>query len=381
MANLALNVEILGEFKKLTSATQGAAGDLQGLNGKISSFSSMAKKAFGAIGIGLSFDALVRGLGEATKAAIEDRKGQELLAVALRNTVGANDSVIASVEKSISTWQYQTAVADDELRPTFQKLVQATGNVEEANRLMTIALDASAGSGKALDAVAQAMARSVNGSDTALVKLLPSVKDSKTPIEDLAKAFAGAAEAAAEQDPYQRFGIIMGELEERIGAQLLPVLDDFSAWLTSAEGQAAIQTMTDYIGRMGDEFQNMYGDVKEVVTILDEGLKNVGVSGGMADVLDWFERIGGIMGNLNGLGLAKNIVLALGGKWTPADLIGEKNASGLLSAPTPINPGKPLTGGANKGGVTVNINRGVVTGSDIQATLDKYAKSRGITNK
>jgi hypothetical protein len=381
--SMILNVEILGEFRKLTQATEGAAKDLQGLNGKIGGFSSSAKKLLGGLAAGFSFSALVNGLETVTKAAIEDRKSQELLAVALRNTVGANDTVIASVEKSISAWQYQTAVADDELRPAYQKLVMATGDVEKANGLMAIALDTSAGSGKGLDQVAQAMAKSIAGSDTALIKLLPSVKDSKTPIEDLAKAFAGAAEASANQDPYQRFQIVLGELQEQIGTQLLPVLDDFSAWLTSEEGQAGLAAFNAGIKQMGDYFGDMYTDTKEVIGILDQGLKNIGLSDGMGDVLTWLERVQAIMSNINVWGLLKNVVLALGGKWKPADLLGQSNVNAINSLfPAPNqNAGRPMTGGVNRGGVTVNINQGTMTGSDIQRLIDKYGQSVGVPQR
>ncbi len=157
--SLVLNVEILGEFKKLTSASKGAQSELQGLNKRISGFASSAGKAFASIGVGLSFALVARELTEATKAAIEDRKSQELLAVALRNTIKATDAQIDSVEESIKQMSLQSAIADDELRPAFQKLAIATGDISEANRLMAIALDASAATGKSLDQVTQAMAR------------------------------------------------------------------------------------------------------------------------------------------------------------------------------------------------------------------------------
>lgn len=244
MANLNLSVEILGEFRNLTKATTGSQKELNTLNNKISGFSSSAKKAFASIGVGLSFAFIARELGDAAEAAIEDQKSQALLATQLKATTGANDAQIASVEKSISKWQTAAGVADDVLRPAYATLVRNTGDVTKANELMAVALDVSAGSGKSLDAVALALSKSFNGNDAALVKLLPSVKGMKDPLTELARQFDGAAAAAANNDPINRMNIIFGEMQEKVGVALLPVLEDFSAWLASPGGTEFLEVIS-----------------------------------------------------------------------------------------------------------------------------------------
>ena len=245
MSNLTLSVEILGEFRKLTAATKGAESQLQTMGKKAATISKGINRAFAGIGIGLSFTLLAREVGEATKAAVEDRKSQELLALAMRNTAGASNDQIAAAEKAINKFQFSTSIADDKLRPAYQKLFLATGDVTKANDLLAIALDTSASTGKDLDTVSQAMAKSLAGSDGALAKLIPSVKDSKTPIEDMGKAFEGAAIQASKQDPYQNMQTIFGDIQEKIGTALLPVLDDFAAWMSSPPGQAQLQEIAD----------------------------------------------------------------------------------------------------------------------------------------
>jgi hypothetical protein len=245
--SLILNVEILGEFKKLTAATQGAQGSLNGLNKKATSISKSMTKAFAAIGIGLSFRVLANELEEATKAAVEDRKSQELLALAMTNTGKATDATVKSAEDSIAKMQIQAGVADDKLRPAFQKLFIATGDVAQSNKLMQIALDASAATGKDLETVTQAMAKSLAGNDAALAKLIPSLKGSKNPIEEMGAAFKGASSEAANLDPYQRMQVIFGEIQEKIGTALLPVLDDLAAWLMSPPGQKQLQEIADVV--------------------------------------------------------------------------------------------------------------------------------------
>ena len=243
--SLVLNVEILGEFKKLTQATKGAAGDLDGMGAKASKISKGIGKAFAAIGIGLSFKVLANELEEATKAAIEDRKSQELLALAMLNTGKATEKSVAAAEQSIAKMQIQAGIADDRLRPAYQKLFIATGDVTRSNELMQIALDASAATGKDLDTVTQAMAKSLAGNDAALAKLIPSLKDSKDPITEMGNAFKGASTEAANLDPYQRMQIIFGEIQEKLGTALLPILDDFAAWMSSPPGQKQLKEIAD----------------------------------------------------------------------------------------------------------------------------------------
>lgn len=243
--SLILNVEILGEFKKLTAATQGAQGSLNGLNKKATAISRSMTKAFAAIGIGLSFRVLTNELEQMTKAAIEDRKSMDLLSLAMINTGKATDETVNSAEDAIAKMQIQAGVADDKLRPAYQKLFIATKDVTKSNDLLQIALDASAATGKDLETVTQAMAKSLAGNDAALAKLIPSLKGSKNPIDDMAAAFKGAASEAANVDPYQRMQIVFGEIQERIGTALLPVLDDFAAWMSSPPGQKQLKEIAD----------------------------------------------------------------------------------------------------------------------------------------
>lgn len=227
---LALNVEILGEFKNLTKATQGAEKQLSGLNKVTQGISSGMIKGLAAIGVGFSLNAISQQFQNLTKAAISDAKSQEILALAMTNTGKATQSQIAEAERLIGKMSISAAVADDDLRPAFQKLFIATGDVTRSNRFLQVALDASAGTGKDLDSVTQAMAKSLAGQDTALLKLIPSLRGANDPLAELEKTFKGAAEAAADTDPYQRMQVVMGEIEESLGYVLLPMLEKFSDW-------------------------------------------------------------------------------------------------------------------------------------------------------
>lgn len=252
--SLVLNVEILGEFKKLTEATQGSQKSLGGLEDNANKISKGINTALGAIGIGFSLNFLVDQFKESTKAAIEDQKSKVLLTKALEDNLQATEAQVNGVEAYIAKTQIATAITDDKLRPAFSKLAIATKDTNEAMRLMSIAVDVSAGTGKGLDTVVQAMTKSLAGSNAALGKLVPSVKDSIDPLGELEKMFKGAAEAAADTDPYARLQILFGEMQEQIGSALLPILEDFSKWLATPEGQEKIQSLVDGVVAIVQEF-------------------------------------------------------------------------------------------------------------------------------
>jgi len=179
-------------------------------------------------------------LGASAKAAVEDGKSQALLANQLRNTVGANDELIGSVESSIGKMQLMSSVADDEIRPAFAALVRSTGDVATATKLTSLALDVAAGTGKDLGSVSLALGKYLNGSKKSLELLVPSIKGAADPMGELTKQFDGAAEAAANADPFQRLAIIFDDMKEQIGVALLPALQEVATYLASDVGQVEL---------------------------------------------------------------------------------------------------------------------------------------------
>jgi len=209
---------------------------------------SSMKGLLGAAGLTVGLSGVVNALKESAQAAVGDVKSQALLANQLRNTVGASDAQVAAVEASIKAMQMQAAVADDDIRPAFASLVRATGDVTQATSLTSLALDVAAGTGKDLGAVSLALGKAVNGSTTSLLKLVPSIKGASNPMGELTKQFAGAAEEAANNDPFQRLTIVMGELQEQLGTYLLPTLEEFAGWLSDSSTQDSITWMIDQFG-------------------------------------------------------------------------------------------------------------------------------------
>lgn len=181
--------------------------------------------------------AAIAGLGivavDAVKAFMEDDKAAQLLATSLRNTTGATDAQIASVEKFITKTSLAAAVSDDELRPAMDKLVRGTGDVTKAQELMTLALDISAGTGKDLGAVSDALSKAFNGQlgplkklDPALASLIENGATTDEVFAALGNTFKGAASTSANtaSGKMKSFSIQMGEFKESVGAAVMPIV-------------------------------------------------------------------------------------------------------------------------------------------------------------
>ena len=225
--------------------------DDKGLKNAQKEFSSVGKKLKGVlagVGIGVGLAAAVSALKDAGKAAVVDAKSQAVLANALKNTLGANDEVIASVEDSISSWQMASGVADDSLRPAYQSLATATGSVSNANKLMQIALDLSASKQISVEKAASLLGKAFNGNTTQLTRLMPELKGSTNMLGDLEQAVKGASDAAANTDPFSRINVIFGEMQEQIGNYLIPYVRQFADYLASPTGQEQMRQLAEAIG-------------------------------------------------------------------------------------------------------------------------------------
>jgi hypothetical protein len=394
--SLVLNVEILGEFKKLTAATQGASKQLSGLQGTAQKISSSIGRAFATIGVGLGFAVITRELKEATKAAVEDAKSQGLLAKALQNTTGANQQQIGSVENAITKMSLQAAVADDQLRPAFAQLARATGDVQKSTELMELALDVSAGTGKSLDTVVRALSRAVgpDGTTGALERLAPAIKGASDPLAELERLFGGSAQKAAELDPYQRLKIAFDEISESVGVMLIPVVEEFADWLVDVlpKVQKFFEELNDPTTEMGEKWQGMINIMDLTGQKFDE-LMDI-FSGGKSEtnmVMDWITSLtaglGQILFYLGKLGQAWNAFWA--GDFAEVARISQNylkdyaafiraQNQALLPSQEVVLPGQsPFGGRAREGGIVINVNSPNMTANDIVNALNRARRADG----
>jgi hypothetical protein len=213
------------EFQKLETAGQKA----QFAIGKA------AAPAAAALGVLADF------AGDAVKAFMEDDKAAQILATSLKNTTGATDAQVASVEKFITQTSIAAAVSDDELRPALEKLVRGTGDVTKAQDLLSLALDISAGTGKDLGAVSDALSKAFNGQlgplkklDPALASLIENGATTDEVFAALAGTFKGAASTSANtaSGKMKSFSIQMDEFKESVGAAVMPIIQKLMPALT-----------------------------------------------------------------------------------------------------------------------------------------------------
>jgi predicted nucleic acid-binding Zn-ribbon protein len=211
--------------------------------------SKMGGLAVASLASAVSVGKVVQELGKAVKAAAEDQKQQDLLALAVRNNTSATDDQIVAMEKTIAKMEMQKAVADDELRPALGMLVRATGDLTQSQKLLNLALDISAGTGKDLQTITMALSKAQTGQIGALTRLgIPldaaavKSKDLGAIQRDLANRFNGASDAAANsaEGGMKKLQIAMDNMYEVVGYALLPTINDYVVVL----GELARITLT-----------------------------------------------------------------------------------------------------------------------------------------
>jgi hypothetical protein len=154
--------------------------------------------------------------------------------------VKATNAQIASSEKFISKMQLMYGIADDKLRPAFSTLARSTRDTAEAQDLLQVAMDVSAGTGKDLETVSLALAKAHNGNLGSLTRLgipldkaIIKNKDFKAALDVLTKTFNGSAKAAT--DTFSgKMAILQqnfNESKEQLGYALLPALTRVSDYI------------------------------------------------------------------------------------------------------------------------------------------------------
>ncbi len=228
-----VKVEILGDAKSVKGAAAEADGALSKLGGGLS------KVGAGAAVLGGGLAAAGFAAFNMAEAAAEDERAAAALAKTLGNVAGATSDQIAATEDWISAQGRALGVADDQLRPALDALVRGTKDVGEAQKLAGLAMDISAGTGKDLTTVSEALSKAYNGNFSALKKLDPQLASlieagasADGVFANLGRTFEGQAAAGAETAAGKLAiaKLQFGEMQEEIGAKLIPVLAALATW-------------------------------------------------------------------------------------------------------------------------------------------------------
>jgi len=227
-----LTLKLLADVDNFTKNLKGADNDVKGFGDKVTDFGKKAGLAFAAAGAAAVAYAGKLAI-DGVKSAIEDAAAQTKLAITLKNVTGATEAQIAATEDYITKTSLAFGVTDNDLRPSIERLSRATGDLQKAQELQTIAIDVAAGSGKSLEAVTNAMAKAAEGNTASLAKLgigLSSAELKTMSLDQitarLADTFEGQAAAKADTFAGQmvRLQIAFDEAKETVGVFILQAI-------------------------------------------------------------------------------------------------------------------------------------------------------------
>ena len=249
-----------------------AQKDIAKLGKRIDAFGKKATKAFAAVGVATAVMAVKIGT-DAVKAAIEENRTQAVLANTLRNVAGATDATIKKVDEYIDAQEMLSTVSDSDLRASFGRLVSISGDVTEAMRLQTVALDVAAGTTVDFNTVSRAFEKASAGNFAALKKVLPGIdaniianKDLGAALEYATTMYGGSAKAFGDAEPLKRLQIAYGRVLEALGGALLPVVIEFTEYLTKPGG--AIDAIKEFVEVNEKELQKALRDVASLLEFI-----------------------------------------------------------------------------------------------------------------
>lgn len=418
------------DFDELKRGVKGAENEVTSFGDRMGKFGKIAGAAFAAAGAAaLAYGAVL--LKQGVESAIADEAAQEKLRLTLENVTGATQDQVKAVEDQILKTSLLTGKTDDELRPSFERFVRATKDSDAALRLQKIALDVSAGSGKSLEAVTNAMAKAQEGNTTALAKLgvgLTSAELKTMSMDQITKQLANtfANQAAVQADTFSgkmaRLKVAFDEGKETVGSFVLDaitpmieivvntVIPAVQSFIDSMGGKEGLTTafnnvidtlkmifipiweglkysfdlIKDAVMKNKDEFQSLFEFLQKYVAPLLGGILKIAIQGiGQAisivinlvgNLIDGFEKvvsvIGRVVGAIRGLiDLVKNNPLVRGiGTAIDAAFGGFRAAGGSVSA------GKSYVVGENGAELFVPKSNGTIVpngaGSTINVTVN-----------
>jgi hypothetical protein len=234
-ASRTLKLSILGDVGDLVKNLKKGETATNDYKKNLEDFGKKAALAFAAVASAATAFAV-----SSIKNALADEAAQRKLEETLRATTTANEAQIKSVGDWIDTTAIAIGVTDDNLRPAFARLVRSTNDVEEAQKLVNLALDISAATGKPLEAVANALGKAYDGNAASLGRLglgldatILKGGDTDAIFQTLTTTFGNFAENEAEstEAQFRRVGIAVDEAKESIGAALLPIVERLAFFL------------------------------------------------------------------------------------------------------------------------------------------------------
>ena len=291
MANI--NIDIAAEFTG-ANAFKKAEASTDKLSKGVKDLAKTLGLTFGASQV-LAF------AKASVKAAAADEKAQKQLALALKN-VGLGRDVAAS-EAFIQKLQSEFGVIDDKLRPAYQTLAVATGDTAQSQKLLQIALDISASTGRDLASVTAAISKAYLGNNTALGKLGVGIskadlkaKSFDDIMQQLSTTFKGAATQSANtfQGSMDKLAVATANVQEIIGKGIIDSLKILSEDTSVDDLAKSMQDLATYTADVVRGLALVAAEFKKIpgLDLLLPQLKYAILPKPFFDIIDIFRQAG-----------------------------------------------------------------------------------------
>jgi hypothetical protein len=288
-----VKIQFDADLDGLKKGTASADKEVAGFADKVGEF---GKKAAAAFAVAAAAAAAYAGklAIDGVKAALDDEKAQRILALTLENTTAATNAQIAAVEDYILQTALATGVTDDQLRPAFARLVRSTKDVEEAQKVLNLALDIASATGKPLETITASLAKAYDGNTNALGRLglgldqsVIKSKDFNLVFESLRGSFSGFAanEAQTFQGRIDRLNVAFDEVKETIGFALLPIFEKLLNFVIETVFPV-FKRFSDSLGGSGDgllaRFTDIYNFIRDFLEPIFDAVRGAFVKIGDA---------------------------------------------------------------------------------------------------
>jgi hypothetical protein len=263
-----VKIQFDADLDGLKKGTASADKEVAGFADKVGEFGKKAAAAFAVAAAAAAAYASKLAI-DGVRAALEDEKAQRILALTLENTTAATNAQIAAVEDYILQTALATGVTDDQLRPAFARLVRSTKDVEEAQKVLNLALDIASATGKPLETITASLAKAYDGNTNALGRLglgldqsVIKSKDFNLVFDSLRESFAGFAanEAQTFQGRIDRLNVAFDEVKETIGFALLPIFEKLLNFVIETVFPV-FKRFSDSLGGSGDGLLARFTDI------------------------------------------------------------------------------------------------------------------------
>jgi len=287
MASRTLTLALAADIDNLKKGLDDAEKVVNKSADNIAEFGKKAALAFAAVGAAATAFAV-----SAVRAAAEDEKSRKTLEQTIRSSTKATEDQIAAIDTYITKQSIATATTDEVLRPAFARLIRSTNDVTKAQELLSLSQEIATATGKPLETVTNALAKSFDGSNTALGKLGVGIdattlktKSHEEIMQMLKGTYKGFIdnEATNAEFKFKQLTIALDETKEKIGTALLPIVKQladyilatvvpnvqaFAAGLTGEDGVVAgITNATEGAYKFGQQLISVIGFI---ISIKDE---------------------------------------------------------------------------------------------------------------